>query len=230
MIDTTGWKYLYKLDYTGRHPVETNMLYTPLINDTGSILCLWYDETNEYQKYNKTLTKDLVDFFFNLELKNLRTFQQYSWAPKIIEEDILNKKIFIEFNKETINYPVVMPDRDLNIECPDWKEQIFNILKDIDNAGYYKMALYPHCFFIDPHGKLKTIDFYSCLPKDDCKIPRDKIEGLIGEQSNNRFDNSTVDGMVDFKIFIKITMLDHLSKTWIKENPFPEFYRRLFND
>lgn len=230
MIDTTSWSYLYKLDYTNGHPVETNMLYTPLISPDRKILCMWYDETNEYQRYNKTLTKELTNFFFDLELKNLKHFQKYDWAPRIIQEDIPNKKIFVEFNNETINYAVVSPNRDLNSECPNWKEQIFNILKDINNDGYYKMALYPHCFFISEEGKVKTIDFYSCLPKDDCKIPRNKIEGIIGEQSNNRFDLSTVGGMVDFKIFIKITMLEHLSKTWIHENPFPNFYARLFND
>jgi hypothetical protein len=229
MIDTTKWNYLYKLDYINKHQVNTNMLYTPLISPDGSMLCLCYNTSSDYQNYNNSLTQELLDFFFDIELKNLRLFQGQIWAPKIIEEDISNKKIFIEFNKETLNYPLVLTSRDINQEIPNWKEQIFNILKDINTAGYYKMSLYPHCFFMGIDGNIKTIDFYACLPKDDCKIPRNKIETIIGNQSTERFDKSTIDDYIDFKIFFEITMKNHLANTWT-DNPFPEYYKRLFYD
>lgn len=217
------WKYLYKIDYEHRHNVPTNMLYTPMINTTGEVLCMIWDADNLYQHENTTLSSSLVNFFFEREVKHLTLMQIFSWAPKII--DIVNNKIFIEWNHESLNH-ILMSGRSLDIECPDWKDQIYNIIKDIFDEGYYKVALYPHCFFIDKQGKIKTIDFYSCVSIEERYIPRKNLEGMIGKQSVDRFNLSTVNDSVDFKKFFEITMTQHLGKTW-KDNPFPEFYKRL---
>lgn len=227
MIDNKNWKYFYKLDYSNKHECTTNLLYTPTINSDGNILCMTYDENNEYQKDNIGITKELVDFFFEREIRYLEVFQKYDWAPKLLEVDLKNRQVFIEFNNETINHIILANDRSLDDECPDWKDQIFNIIKDIDDAGYYKMALYPHCFFIID-GKIKTIDFYSCLEKTNRFLERKKIEGMIGKESVERFNESTVGEMIDFKIFFEKTMLEHLAKRW-PDNPFPDYYKRINN-
>jgi hypothetical protein len=180
MIDTSGWGYYFKQDPVDKIRCPNNLLYTPLVNPEGTIMCMWYDETSEYQKENTRLTKELVDFFFEREVFHLTKFQNYSWAPKILEIDLKNRKIFIEWNKETINDIVYTDGRDINKECPTWKEQLFNILKDILDAGYYKMAMYPHCFFIDKKGILKTFDFYACLLITDRYMEYSKISGILG--------------------------------------------------
>jgi hypothetical protein len=224
MIDTANWKYFYKIYETWEQP--TNLLYTPLISPDGSMLCMKWDETEPYQKDNTRLTKELVDFFFERELKYLTTFQDRAWAPKLIDVDLPNRKIVIEFNNETLNH-VIFTGRDLDKICPDWKDQIFNILQDIVTSGYYKMALYPHCFFIDKNNQIKTIDFYGCLPQTERYLERSKIAGMIGNQSGNRFDEATTDGMIDFDFFFKQTISQHLAKAW-PDNPFADYYKRLY--
>jgi hypothetical protein len=227
MIDTTGWHYLHKLGYkNGGEQEPTNLLYTPLLNSNEDMLCMWYDETSEYQQENKELSAELVNFFFEREVKYLTIFQKYDWAPKIIDIDYDKRKIFIEFNKETLNHIVMGKDRILAQEVPNWREQVFAILKDIDDAGYYKLALYPHCFFVSKDNKLKIIDFYACIEKHNCCIERSKIEGMIGKDSTGRFDNATQNDVVNFEVFFKTTMLEHLTERW-KDNSFPEFYNRL---
>jgi hypothetical protein len=149
--------------------------------------------------------------------------QSYAWAPRLLSID--GNKIYIEFNKETLNHILLTPGRSLDEECPNWKEQIFNIIKDIYDAGYYKVALYPHCFFLKD-GIIKTIDFYSCVGIDERYIDRKNLEGMIGEQSHDRFNLATVGDRIDFKKFFEITMTEFLGNTW-KDNPFPEFYKRL---
>jgi hypothetical protein len=225
-MNTDNWNYFYKI--VDGQPNTTNLLYTPLINNTQDIMCMWWNETSPYQE-NKRLTADLVNFFFEREVKYLTTFQGKPWAPKLIDVDLKNRKIFIEWNKETLNTIIFTPDRDLNKECPNWREQIFEILKDVLDLGYYKMALYPHCFFIDTDGNIKTFDMYSTIERDNPFIERRLIEGMIGEQSQGRFNDSTSDGVINFETFFKITLTDHLSKTW-PDNPFPDFYKRLIND
>jgi hypothetical protein len=183
---------------------------------------LW-DATHPYQVESTKLTNELIEFCFDREVKHLTLMQKYNWAPKILS--IEGNKIYIEFNKETLNHILLTPGRNLNEECPTWREQIFNIIKDIYDAGYYKVALYPHCFFLKD-GIIKTIDFYSCVGIEERYIDRKHIEGMIGEQSGDRFNLATVDNRIDFKKFFEITMTEFLSNTW-SDNPFPEFYKRL---
>ena len=222
-----NWNYWYKI-YEGKLR-STNMLYTPMVNDEGDTLLMKWDVNEEYQSDNKELTEELLDFFFERELKYINIFKDKPWCPDIKEINISEKKIYIEWNKETLNTILFTPGRDLNKECPDWKEQIFEILKDVLDSGYYKMALYPHCFFIDTNGRIKTIDYYSVIERENPFIKRSIIQGMIGELSNDRFDKSTVDGYINFETFFEITLKSHLANSW-PDNPFPEYYKRLFND
>lgn len=221
-----SWNYLFKMDYTYKDLCVTNLLYTPRLNPEKTIMCMIYDETQEYQKKNKGIGKKLIDFFFERELKFLKIFQGKGWCPKLLHVNYDDREIYIEFNKETFNNPILIDDRDLDKECPDWEEQVFSMLKEIDSLGYYKLALYPHCFFLDDNKKIKTIDFYSVIEKDNCKLDRSVIEGMIGRESTDRFNQATSDGMVDFSVFFKQTMMKHLDTRWHR-NPFPEFYKKL---
>ena len=219
----SDWKYLYKIDYLIGRDVPTNMLYTPMTNSDRTVMCMLWDAGHDYQADNKNLTTELVNFFFEREVKYLKQMQKYAWSPKLLS--IKDNKIYIEGYKETLNQILLTPGRDLDEECPTWKEQIFNIIKDILNEGCYKLALYPHCFFLKD-GLVKTFDFYSCVGIEERYISRKNLNGMIGNESTDRFNLSTVDDQVDFKMFFEITMTQHLGKTW-KDNPFPEFYKRL---
>lgn len=222
-------KYLYKIGYIDKLQDTTNLLYTPLLSADDDILYMIYDETQDYQRRNTNLTKELTDFFFEREVQYLKVFQGYDWAPTLLDVDILTRTATIEFGKETLNQIITDPNRDLNEECPDWKEQIWTIIKDIDDAGYYKLTLYPHCFFLKD-GKLKTIDFYACVEKSNPFLERCKLEGIIGEKSGGRFNDSTEGNLINFQTFFKITMSEFLSSSWGSDNPFLDFYKRLGNN
>ena len=221
----SNWQYFYKM----RNGVysTTNMLYSPSINPEGTVMCMDWSFDNPYQASNTGRTEELVTFFFERELKYSEVFKDYHWAPKII--DIDGRKIFIEWNKESCNTILFVNNQNLTEVCPTWKEQQFNILKDIKDAGYYKMALYPHCFFLDNAGTLKTIDFYGCIEMNHPYIERDKIAGIIGPDSGGRFDSATNSGVIDFSVFFKNTLLTHLGTIW-PDNPFPDHYNKLFNE
>lgn len=223
MIDTSNWNYLYKKDYIDGNDCPTNMLYTPLIDPEGTTMCMLWDAAHPYQAENKRLSDDLIKYCFDRELHYLTIMQKYQWAPRILSVE--GNRIYIEFTNETFNHIVSDPNRNLDAECSNWKEQIFNIIKDSLNEGYYKVALYPHCFFLKD-GIVKTIDFYSCVGIREQYIEKKIIDGMIGDNSINRFKRSEDNGRIDFKKFFEITMTEFLSTTW-KDNPFPEFYKRL---
>jgi hypothetical protein len=220
------WHYLYKIDYVDLTECTTNLLYAPVVSSSGKIMSKIFDGTNAYHKGNG-VSKELTDFFFEREVKYLEIFQRCSWAPSVLDINSNTKTVTIEFNTETLNHIIMDSTRSLDQECPDWKDQIWNILKEIDSMGYYKLALYPHCFFLKD-GNIKTIDFYSCIEKDNCLMERNKLEGIIGKDSSGRFNDATDGDYVNFQKFFKITLTEFLGKMW-KDNPFPNFYNKLYD-
>ena len=230
MTDISNWTCYYKHYHTDGNLCTSNVLYTPLVNPEGSVMCMLWDESHPYQKDNTSLTKDLVNFFFEREVKYLTRFQQFPWAAKILDLDIPNRRIFIEWNKETVNN--ILYDklgRSLDHECPTWKTQMFEILSSIVKLEHYKLSLYPHCFFISKDGSLKAFDFYSTVDQEDRYIEKSKIQGMIGPQSSHRFDEVCTNGVLDLGMFFTNTLSTQLSIYW-PDNPFPEFKKRLFDN
>jgi len=221
----SNWNYLYKI-VDGNPLVTTNLLYTPTVNDEQTVMCMSWDSKSEYQK-DRALTDELVEFFFDREVHYLEKFQGYDWAPEILDINMLTKRICIRWNGSSLNQ-IIYGGGNLDQACPSWKSQLYSMLSDIKNEGCIKNALYPHCFYIGSDGKLKTIDFYSCIDESNPFIDYKQIEGMIGTQSVDRFTLSTTNGKIDFRKFFKITMLEHLNKTW-PNNPFPEFYKKLYD-
>ena len=222
---TNNWKPYYKI--YNNYPGTSNMLYTPLVNPEGNVMCMDWSLSSDYHKLNTTRTQELLDYFFAREVKYFNVFKDYSWAPKLL--DISDDKIFIEWNQGTCNTILFEDNQDLTVVCNNWKDQLYNILKDIKDAGYYKMALYPHCFFLDKNNKLKTFDFYGCVEISYPYVERSKIEGIIGPDSGGRFHSATQGELINFEVFFKNTLQTHLGTIW-PDNPFPEYYRRLFNE
>lgn len=221
-----NWIPYYKIDPVERRLSRHNMLYTPLVNPEGNIMCMSWDANSEYQtKYGarQEYTQELVDFFFNREVTHLEVFKDYPWAPEIIDIDLTGKKIFYKWYGETLN-SVVYANRNIDIEYPDWQDQIEKILTDIYQAGYMKMSLYPHCHYADREYKIHTIDFYGCAPRVNPFIEVSKLYGMIGPRSNERFDEATVDGIVNLEFFFKRAMTHYIK--W-PNDPLPEIYKKI---
>lgn len=205
-----NWDYLYKIDYKDHSICSTNLLYAPLINKEKNILCMDFADVI----YHKTpLSTRIREYFFDREVSNLKTFQEYKWCPRLL--DIQGKKIFVELGtSETLNHIVMDKSRNLDQECIDWKDQIRAIISDIKQAEYYKVTLYPHCFAIDKFDNIQTIDFYGCVSFADRMMPLDFIREMIGKDSLDRFAEATIDDKIDFEIFYNRLLTYHLFKYW----------------
>jgi hypothetical protein len=197
-MDTTGWKEYLKIDDGG--PSRTNMVYIPLINYDESILCM--DFGNNEILFDNT-------FFFNREIQYIDRFKYYSWAPEILKIDLSSKKIFFKWYKETCNN-IIHSDRDLNLICKDWKEQIKKIINEILNQNVYKLTLYPSCFYIDQQLKIHAMDFYACVDKNDSIFPIELFKNIIGKKSAHRWDEATNNTFVDFSLFFNKALEEHV--------------------
>lgn len=209
-------KYLYKIDYVDLTQCTTNLLYTPIIID-DCVLCM---DWNSSEYHEIVLSDSLLQWFFEREVCGLEKFKEYAWAPEIVEINHINRRIYFKWYGETLNHILLDPSRDINIECPDWKEQLNTILSDIVNEGYCKVTLYPHCFYLDDNKRIHTIDYYGCAPLDNCIVELSKVEDMIGAESVQRFAEARVNDNIDFGIFFNRLLETYMDKYW-DVNPFP---------
>lgn len=202
------WQIVYKADIESTDElVTTNLIYTPLTY--GNVMCMNFDYTNCYQHemIHFTLperpdyTKKLVSYMFNRELNYIEKFKGKSWAPTYIKIDKDKQQIFFEWSGESCNR-ILFSGRSLEDLCPNWQEQLEMIVLDLLKDGYYKLTLYPHCFFIQD-GILKTFDFYACADISDPYIELETIKGIIGNRSIERFAKATEGSKINTRILFE---------------------------
>lgn len=229
MTDTGNWGYYYKLNPDGT-PTDSNMLYTPRVNAEQNVMCMHYCTDIEYRNGGTVINEDLLQWFFEREVKFLNELSHLKTTPKVYEVDTANRKVFIEWNKETFSQIIFDNSRNLDNEIPNWQEQIRDFLISTKENNFYKMAMYPHCFYISKDGVLKTIDYYSVVPYEERFIERKIIQGIIGPEGAYRFDESTDDtGYIDFKKFFEITVTRHLPRYW-PNTLFGDIFNEIYND
>lgn len=192
-------------------------------------MCMHYVADTVYRK-EAPINEDLLQWFFDREVKFLNELSHLKATPTVYDVDLKNRKVFIEWNKETLSQVLFTDGRNLDEEFPEWKEQIREFLIATKENNFYKMAMYPHCFFKSKDNVLKTIDYYSVVPYSERFIERKVIEGIIGKDGAYRFDESTDDnGYIDFKKFFEITVTRHLNMFW-PNSPFGDIFREVYND
>ena len=82
-MNNTNWNYYYKLNFEGRE-TESNLLYTPTVNDEGTVMCMHYRIDKDYRTNTPDeLTQELVDWFFEREVRFLKEFQHLSCTPEV---------------------------------------------------------------------------------------------------------------------------------------------------
>ena len=196
--------------------IETNLIYTPLINPEGTIMCMWFDHTNRYQNEDIAYwlpsrpfyTKEMVKFFFDREVEYLTAFKDKPWAPTILEVDYDKQQIFFKWQGKSLNH-VIFGGGDLNEYCPFWQEQMADIIKDVVASGYYKVSLYPHCYYVED-DVLKTFDFYGSVKQSDPYVLLDHIRGMIGETSGPRFVEATEGNKLNIGILFKRALEEYV--------------------
>ena len=207
-MNLPDWKLVYKVDPLATDAlVPTNLIYTPLTHE--NIMCMNFNHTHHYQHemVKPTLperpdyTEELVSYLFNRELNYIEKFKGKSWAPTYIEIDKDQQKIFFEWSGESCNR-ILFSGRALEELCPNWQEQLEMIVLDLLRDGYYKLTLYPHCFFVQD-GILKTFDFYACADIADPYIELETIKGIIGKRSIGRFAAATEGSKINTRILFE---------------------------
>jgi hypothetical protein len=162
---------------------------------------------SEYQRKQHRLsyTKEHVESMFNREVKYLEVFKNKSYSPEVL--DIYDNKIFIKWYGHTLNDSVYR-DNNLAFSHPNWYYDLQEIILDQVNEGYLKCTLYPHSHYYDNQGRMKTIDFYATVEKENPMMTIRELEGLIGLETN-RFSQAIEDDNINIEVIFKSGLLHH---------------------
>jgi hypothetical protein len=192
------WTQYFKLNQD-RIPCQAQMSYEPLINKERNVFCMNYDPTNSYQDYMNRLgfIPEMVHELFEREVKYLTKFQNYKWAPELL--DVKDKKVYIRWYDNTCN-DLIFSGQALPT---DWKQQLKTAIDDQLSERVYKITQYPHCFFVDDKDTLRTFDFYGCCDFDNDMVPYSKIKGMMVGRSAVRIEEAQDGELVSMgKIFL----------------------------
>ena len=220
--------YLYKYNPNNLKMIETNLLYSPELYPNK--LKMVFDNKHEYQttllndKYplRPDYTVEMVENLFKIEQEYLLKFSEYDWCPTLL--DIGHNYVTIQFPGLTLNH-IIYSGQNLDEYLPDWKIQLENIIMDIYNLGYYKLTLYPHCFYVEDNI-LKTFDFYAILPKANPYIEPSTINGLISNYSKDRFNQALVNGKYDGSLIFKQALKEYV---YWPDNYLNKIYNKIYS-
>lgn len=225
-MNTDTWHYYYKLlDADKKGIAQTT--YEPLVNPEGTVFCANYNINTSYHKdmgERPLYTQEVIDWFFNNEVKNIEFFKNKSYAPEVLDIDYSNKKIFIKWYGSTCNEIIYSGKR-----WPrQWIDMIRNIMLDQFNEGYYKLTMYPHCHYVTDQGIMKAIDWYGCLPINNPIVPKQCMDAIIHDSAKFRLNETgeAVDGHYNMEVMFKRGLEEHVQ--WGNVN-LKFIYNEIFN-
>ena len=202
--------------------------YEPLVSPDGKTYCANYDWQNTYQRIWQPdrvgYTQDVVEYFFDKEVKYVTRFKDKSYSPIIVDIDYANKHIFYEWgtscNALIYNNEGAIPE--------DWRDQVLNMLLDAYNNGVYKLTMYPHCFYVDANKQMRTIDWYGCVEVSDPYIDAKYMDGIIHSTAQFRLDETgeLVNGRYNLEKMFKQSLGKHVK--WNGQN-MDWVYKEIFN-
>jgi hypothetical protein len=229
-MNTDNWKPFFKLDHSG-YECMSQQTYEPLLNLEKNVFCANYEWTNKYQRREDPIrplyTEESVNYFFDQEVKYILKYNNSYFMPKILDIDYQGKKIFYEWHGDSCNH-LIYGSRNLDTVCPDWKEQIKNILLDLYKSGTYKLTMYPHCHYVARDGQIKSIDWYGCIPVDDPWVNSAWMDSIIHHTAKFRLEETgaIIDGKYNLEKMFQNSMHDHV--LWGRQD-LKYIYEHIFN-
>lgn len=222
------WNPYFKLDHTGL-ACMSQQTYEPLVSEDGKTFCKNYSFPNDYQYLDNNdrplYTKEVVDWFWDNELKWIEYFKNKLYAPEIIDVDYTNKKIYLKWYNESCNQ-VIYSGRPWPED--QWRKQIKDIMIDQYQEGVYKLTMYPHCHYIDDSNNMRSIDWYGCVKVDYPFVEEKYMQGIIHDTAKFRIEETGTanTGLINLEIMFKRSLSTHV--LWGYQN-MNYIYKEIFN-
>jgi len=153
---------------------------------------------NGLYDHEKFLMSFKDEFWFNLETKGISRLQDKLYSPTILSIDHQNLCITIDW-KNCINLNHALHN---GIDLPtDWKQQIKDIVRDLESSNLYRLNIYPHTFYLK-NDKIYITDLYACLNLKDL-IQETKVSEIINNRDRFLFKDGYLDIAYTYNYTIK---------------------------
>ena len=223
------WSPYLKLSEEG-YPCMAQQTYEPLVSSDGKTFCKNYAWPNDYQHLETTerplYTDEVVEWFFQNELKYIEKFAHKSYAPEIIDINYSDRKIYLKWYNESCNQ-IIYSGKDW--PKYQWRRQIKDIILDQYNEGVYKLTMYPHCHYISDDGNMRAIDWYGCIPVKEPYVEEKYMQGIIHETAQFRLEETgaAVASILNLETMFKRSLGTHVF--W-GEQDMSYIYEELFKE
>tara|TARA_B110000977_G_C10915839_1_gene431111 strand:+ start:246 stop:809 length:564 start_codon:yes stop_codon:yes gene_type:complete len=139
-------------------------------------------------------------YWFDMELRGIGMLSNKSYAPEIQSVNTLTMQIKFKWYNTNLNHMF-----HYNKELPsDWRQQILDILKDLENINVYKINIYPHTFYLKD-DKIHVMDLHACISTQD-KISEEVLKNIINNKDRFSFKN----GFLDIKYAYDYTLKNNI--------------------
>lgn len=220
-MNTTDWKHYLSISTDGIGVAYTGAIYEPLVNDTGSILCMNFNNST----YRSTsASEELLDACFDREVKFLTHFQKYQWCARLLEVDYTTRRVFISWNKECCE-KIIRRGDNISVSCPSWQTQLESIISDIRSEQIYKITMYPCYHYIDNDQNLKAFGFYTTCSYEEQPIDIELYRPILNTERSKYIDQISINNKVDFAILNEYSLTQYVK--W-PGDPLPSIYRRVY--
>ena len=158
----------YYNNVPGKGSCRNNLIYTSLISDDLKTFVKWYNNDTEYhQGQNEVVDPQLMKAKFQRELHFLSNMAWHNpdMVPKIKEVSIPDRKIYLEIDGPDF-WQRSIDEGGYDAVLPNWREQMFNIIKAHKARGWYKYSMHPSSYFV-VDGKLKSINYFFTYSSDE---------------------------------------------------------------
>lgn len=228
-MDVSEWHLYHKINLTNMERETTQMVYEPRISSDYKTFCMNFNIMSNYQYkqtklFHEEYNEDFISYMFDREIEYLTRCSKFKWIPEILDINTRDRQIFLKWYNHTCNdllYNKETIDNNLIKYCI---EQFKKILKEQLSKDIFKISMYPHSYYLDNDGQMRSIDFYACCTESNHIIELNKIKPLLGD-SVQRFLECTTDTVVDLKRLYINTLKHH--NLWPKgtlENIYEEFF------
>lgn len=147
-MNLKNWNMYYNKDKDG--DIRANLVYTPLVSPDKKTLCM---DFNRYIKYHQCLkenllwTEELLTERFNREIKFNSLASKFMETIPIIDIDILNRRIFLEWYGDDF-FMQGINNGGYDKILPNWKEQWINSIQLMQKNNIFKISLHPNSWVI----------------------------------------------------------------------------------
>ena len=143
------------------------------------------------------------NFWFDRELEYYNILKDKTYCYELLDIDY--SRLMVSFKYEDKNLSHLIYEK--RIDESDYKQNVKDILCDLEKQGIMKINIYPWTFFIQ-NGKLKICDLYGCTTKSTL-IPESYLKGVVNDTQRFPFMN----GYLDCEATYNYT-LEHSDNYW----------------